>query len=93
MADAPLYSEDGHWWWDEGAQQWQPVQGQASVATADSGDGDRAAARVAAGLPASLDELTSEHHAQYLDEPTVYAEPLVFATVPVLEMTDEEESA
>lgn len=87
MTDAPLMSEDGHWWWDETAQQWQPAQG---AAAADGGHSDRAAARVAAGLPASLHELTDEQRDAYLAEPTVYAESEVADVVAVAEMHDEE---
>lgn len=90
-----LLSQDGRWWWDEPAQQWQPVEGQASGA-ADGGDGDRAAARLAAGLPASVYELTDDQRDQYLAEPTVEAELLVSETlgeVPDMASIDGEEAA
>jgi len=69
-------SEDGQWWWD--GQDWQPVPQ----------DGDRAAARVAQGLPASAEELTDEHRAAYLGEPTVEVEAVEADEVDVLAMDD-----
>jgi hypothetical protein len=74
-----LVSNDGRWWWDETSLEWQPVRGHAPGIG--GGDGDRAAARLAAGLPASLDDLTDDQRDQYLAEPTVDAELLVSETV------------
>lgn len=76
MTDVPegaARSDDGSWWWDDTAQQWRTV----GAAGADGTDNDRAAARVAAGLPPSLDQLTDEQRDQYLAEPTVETELLV----------------
>jgi hypothetical protein len=69
-------SEDGQWWWD--GQDWQPApQG-----------GDRAAARVEQGMPASTEELTDEHRANFLAEPTVEVEAVEADEVEVLAMDD-----
>jgi hypothetical protein len=120
MTDVPegaRLSDDGHWWWDENGQQWQPVPGGGSGAAPGSaeggaggagsaqggaggdgaegdagatgaGDADRAAARVAAGLPASLHEVTDEQRAQYLSEPEVSVEPVEHEEVEVVAMDD-----
>jgi hypothetical protein len=107
MTDVPegaRLSDDGHWWWDEAGQQWQPVQGGAAAAeapvstdgdaasadasAADGGDGDRAAARVAAGLPASLHQVTDEQRAQYLAEPQVAVEAVDHDEVEAVAMED-----
>lgn len=58
-ADAPR-SDDGQWWWD--GTQWQAVAGQAGQ----DGMTEREAARVAAGLPAKLDDLTDDHRRDYI---------------------------
>jgi hypothetical protein len=79
MTQAPegaLRSEDGRWWWDEPARQWQPVGDQATA-----GDGDRSAARVAAGLPASLRELSDDQRVQFLAEPSVDVELVAYEAV------------
>jgi hypothetical protein len=107
MTDVPegaRLSDDGHWWWDEAGQQWQPVQGSAAATEAHAssdgdaasvdagaaggGDGDRAAARVAAGLPASLHEVTDDQRAQYLAEPQVAVEAVDHEEVEAVAMED-----
>jgi hypothetical protein len=69
-------SDDGQWWWD--GQDWQPVP---------QGD-DRAAARVAQGMPASTDDLTDEHRANHLGEPTVEVEAVDADETDVLAMDE-----
>jgi hypothetical protein len=55
---------------------------------AGGGDADRAAARVAAGLPASLHEVTDEQRAQYLSEPEVSVEAVEHEEVEAVAMDD-----
>jgi hypothetical protein len=55
---------------------------------AGGGDADRAAARVAAGLPASLHEVTDEQRAQYLSEPEVSVESVEHEEVEAVAMDD-----
>jgi hypothetical protein len=96
MTDVPegaLRSDDGSWWWDDTAQQWRSVDG---AAGSGGGDGDRAAARVAAGLPPSLDDLTADQRDQYLAEPTAESELLVaevLSEIPELAMSGDEDVA
>jgi hypothetical protein len=98
MANVPegaQLSEDGRWWWD--GQQWQPVEdGDAGhgaapadpVAVNDGvSDPERAAARVAAGLPASLHDLTDEQRAPYVQR-TTGTESLAYDVVDVPEIED-----
>lgn len=117
MTDVPegaRLSDDGQWWWDESAQQWQPVQGAASAsgssgtggsdaqggegsggdggASSGGGDGGQAAARVAAGLPAALTEITDDQRAAYIGEAQVSAEPEELETVETLAMNDSGEN-
>jgi hypothetical protein len=73
-------SDDGQWWWD--GQDWQAVpQGE-----------DREAARVAQGMPASTTDLTDDHRAGFLAEPTVEVESVEADEVEVLAMQDAGES-
>lgn len=74
-------SPDGHWWWD--GQQWQATQQQPAA-----GD-SRAAARVAAGLPASLHDLTDEHRHAYVGQGSTSSEAVAaeLVDVPVLRDT------
>jgi hypothetical protein len=61
MSDIPegaQRSEDGQWWWD--GNQWQSVSGQGGSLQ------EREAARVAAGLPAKLEDLTDDHRKPYI---------------------------
>jgi hypothetical protein len=85
MAEVPegaQLSADGHYWWDEDTQQWQLVDDSAGLADGD----DRAAARVAAGLPASLHQLTAEQLVQHLAEPTILVEEPANAKIDVPEL-------
>ena len=84
-ADAPR-SEDGNFWWD--GQQWQPVSKEGGGDTSGGDSGDRAAARVAQGLPASLNDLTDEHRQGHLGEPTVEVEAVDAEQGEVLAMQD-----
>ena len=84
MTDVPegaQLSEDGQWWWD--GQEWQPVPQ----------DGDRAAARVAQGMPASTEDLTDEHRAKHLGEATVEVDAVDADEVEVFAMTDSGEES
>jgi hypothetical protein len=78
-------SDDGQWWWD--GQQWQPVH-DGGGAKEQAADGDRGAARVAQGLPASLYDVTDEQRAQHLAEATVSADALSQEMVDVPPMQD-----
>jgi hypothetical protein len=71
-------SEDGHYWWD--GQQWQLVR--------QAGD-PRVAARVAAGLPAALTDITDAQRQGYLGQPSVVVEQLNAGQAVVLAMRDE----
>jgi hypothetical protein len=57
-----------------------------------SGDGGQAAARVAAGLPAALTEITDDQRAAYIGESQVSAEPEDMETVETLAMNDSGEN-
>lgn len=75
-------SEDGNFWWD--GKQWQLVTGEAS-------GGDRAAARVVLGMPASLSDLTDKHRKAHLGEPTVEVEVTQADHVEVLAVQETDE--
>jgi hypothetical protein len=61
-------------------------------AASSGGDNGQAAARVAAGLPASLHELTDEQRAPYLGEAQVSVESVDMETVDTLAMDDSGEN-
>jgi hypothetical protein len=90
MANVPedaQRSPDGHYWWD-GAK-WQLIDdGTASGTTSstDSGDSERAAARVAAGYPASAEHLTDDQKKTLLGEPTAAVEAISHDEVEVAVM-------
>ena len=87
MAEIPegaQRSEDGHYWWD--GSQWQLVD--QSQAAAVEGDDERVQARVAAGLPGSLYDVSAEQRDQYLTEATVSVETEESEEVEVLAMQD-----
>jgi hypothetical protein len=77
VPESATLSDDGQWWWD--GSEWQPVP---------QDGGDRAAARVAQGMPASTEDLTDEHRASFLGEPTVEVEAEEADEVEVLAMDD-----
>jgi hypothetical protein len=79
-------SEDGHWWWD--GEQWQAVDAEAAAGA--EGD-ERVSARLAAGLPASAEDLTEAQQRQLLGEPTVHTEALEEDEVEVLAMASQSE--
>jgi hypothetical protein len=79
-------SEDGQWWWD--GQDWQPVPQDGVPQDGVAQDGDRAAARVAQGMPAAAEEVTDEQRAGFLAEPTVEVEAVEADEVDVLAMND-----
>lgn len=83
MAEVPegaQLSDDGQWWWD--GQDWQPVSQEGG-----SG-GDREAARVAQGMPASTTDLTDDHRQGYFAEPEVEVEAVEAEEAEVLAMQD-----
>jgi len=60
MPDNAQLSEDGQWWWDETAQEWQPVEAQQQVAGEPGFDFDENGLRIDAengGVPSEGDEL------------------------------------
>lgn len=76
-SESAQLSEDGQWWWD--GQEWQPVP---------QDGGDRVAARVAQGMPASIEDVTDEQRANFLGEPTVEVTAEEADEVEVLAMND-----
>lgn len=95
-------SDDGQWWWD--GQAWQPVTPASESGGAESGGAesgaaagadDRAAAREAEGLPASLDDVTAEQREKYIGEPTMaaYVEVQNEVDVPEIQGGDGEQMA
>jgi len=86
-------SEDGHWWWDETQQQWQPVAGAAvsaataaastAASTAPAGGADPAAsatyAEAQGEIPVSMSqiELTDQEISEIMQRAGVTEEPNV----------------
>ena len=86
VPDGAQLSDDGRWWWD--GENWQPVTHGDGARVGDDDGGERAAARAAQGLPASLEELSDEQRKQILGEPTVLVEPVDADETEVLAMQD-----
>jgi hypothetical protein len=65
------YSEDGQWWWDNDAQEWKPVEGQAAGGSgqpADPGQQPAGDGGQPGGQAASLSESeANDYFAQSMD--------------------------
>jgi len=76
-------SDDGKFWWN--GEEWKQVD---EGGAAGGEDGERAAARVAQGLPPSLEDVTAEQRQNFMGEPTITVEPEDQDEVEVLAMQD-----
>ncbi|MDP9465018.1 MAG: hypothetical protein M3P52_10365 [Actinomycetota bacterium] len=89
MSNAPegaQLSDDGQWWWD--GENWQAVSPEGGGG-AEAGGDDRATAKTAEGLPATLEELSEEQRKQVLGEPTVSVEAVDTDETEVLAMQED----